>query len=206
LHAKAKAEDGPAKERIRAREEALGQRLDQQARYEIYGGAPLAIKRPVGELLYLLVVGARARTIIEFGTSLGISTIYLAAGLRDSGGGSLVTTELLESKAHAARENLAEAGLDDLVDVRVGDARDTLRNLGADIDFLFLDGRNDLYLELLRALEPRLAPSALVAADLSAEDPDLLPYLKHVRDPASGYLSVAVPLDDGVELSLRTTH
>ena len=52
-------------------------------------------------------------------------------------------------------------------------------------------------------LEPRLLPSGLVVADLSANDPDLLPYLEYVREPACGYFSMTVPLDDGVELSTR---
>ncbi|HYB23338.1 MAG TPA: hypothetical protein VED41_06040 [Solirubrobacteraceae bacterium] len=63
---------------------------------------------------------------------------------------------------------------------------------------LFLDGRNDLYFDVLRLLERHLASTALVTADLSIEDPDLLPYLSYIRDPANGYLSVEVPLDAGV--------
>jgi predicted O-methyltransferase YrrM len=75
--------------------------------------------------------------------------------------------------------------------------------LGSRVDLLFLDGRNDLYLPVLRLVEPRLAPDALVAADLNAEDPDLLPYLEHVRDPDHGYFSIEIPLDAGVEISAR---
>jgi predicted O-methyltransferase YrrM len=142
---------------------------------------------------------------VEFGCSLGLSTIFLAAGLRDNndGAGSLITTELLSGKAKTARENLTEAGLDDLVELRLGDALQTLANLTEPVDLLFLDGRNDLYLPVLRLLEPRLAPDALVAADLSVEDPDLLPYLEHVRERAQGYFSINLPLDAGVELSVR---
>ena len=205
LHAAARAEDEPAKQRISAREAELGRRLPQAQRYEIYGEAPLPIKREVGELLFLLTVGRRARTVVEFGASCGVSTIYLAAGVREgAGAGSLITTELLASKAEATRLNLADARLDDLVKLRVGDALDTLQDLSEDVDLLFLDGRNDLYWQVLRVVEPHLAPHALVVADLSAEDPDLLPYLEYVRDPANGYVSVEVPLDDGVELSVRT--
>jgi predicted O-methyltransferase YrrM len=79
----------------------------------------------------------------------------------------------------------------------------TLANVTEPVDLLFLDGRNDLYLPVLRLLEPRLAPDALVAADLSVEDPDLLPYLEHVRERAQGYFSINLPLDAGVELSVR---
>jgi predicted O-methyltransferase YrrM len=204
LFAQVELQDPPAKRRVHDREAELGRRLPQAQRYELYGEAPLAITQEVGELLYVLTVSRRAHSVVEFGCSLGLSTIFLAAGLRDNGGaGSLVTTELLPGKAKTARENLTEAGLDDLVELRVGDALQTLANLTEPVDLLFLDGRNDLYLPVLRLLEPRLARNALVAADLNVEDPDLLPYLEHVRDPAEGYFSINLPLDAGVELSVR---
>jgi predicted O-methyltransferase YrrM len=85
--------------------------------------------------------------------------------------------------------------------LRVGDALKTLECLAGPVDLLFLDGRNDLYLPVLELVEPHLSPGTLVVADLSAEDPDLLPYLEHVRDSDSRYFSICVPLDDGVELS-----
>lgn len=204
LYAVMEAEDEPAKLRVRAREEELGERLPQAKRYELYGDAPLAIKREVGELLYVLVLSRRARRVVEFGASLGISTVYLAAGVMD-GGGSLITTELLPSKAEIAQRNLVDAGLADLVELRLGDARQTLTDLqGPPVDLLFLDGRNDLYLPILRLIEPHLAPDALVLADLNADDPDLDPYLEYVRDPGHGYVSICVPLDAGVELSVRS--
>ncbi len=203
LHAAALAEDSRAKERVLAREAQLGERLAQAQRYELYGDAPLAIKREVGELLYVLALSRRARRIVEFGASLGVSSIYLAAAVRDCGGGSLLTTELRPSKAEIACRNLADAGLADLVELRLGDAKQTLIDLAGHVDLLFLDGRNDLYLPVLALVEPRLARDALVVADLSADDPDLLPYLERVRDPSCGYFSTCVPLDDGVELSLR---
>lgn len=203
LYAVVAAEDEPAKQRVREREIEVGRRLSQKQRYELYGGAPLAITREVGELLYMLTIARRPRIVVEFGASLGISTIYLASALRDCGG-RLITTEVLPAKAEAAQENLVEAGLDDLLDLRVGDALETLADIEGEIDVLFLDGRNDLYLDVLRLLEPRLARAALIAADLNIDDPDLTPYLTYVRNPGNGYLSLHVPLDAGVELSMRT--
>lgn len=204
LHARADRDDPVVKRRVAECEAELGERLSQAERYEIYGGAPLAITREVGALLYLLARARRPRLVVEFGCSLGISTIYLAAAVRDGGeGGSVVTTELLSEKSEAASRNLAAAGLDDVVDIRVGDALETLRELPAQVDILFLDGRNDLYLPVLTATEPSLAPDALLVADLNTDDPDLDPYLDHVRDPANGYQSLALPIADGVELSVR---
>jgi predicted O-methyltransferase YrrM len=206
LFAQVEQQDPLAKQRVQAREAELGGRLSQAQRYELYGEAPLAISRDVGELLYVLAMSRRACRVVEFGSSLGISTIFLAAAIRDgagAGAGSLITTEVLPSKVQAARRHLTEAGLEDLVELRAGDALETLIDLAEPVDLLFLDGRNDLYLPVLRLVEPRLAPDALVAADLNAEDPDLLPYLEHVRDPDHGYFSIEIPLDAGVEISAR---
>lgn len=205
LHADADIEDDAASERVRALEAQMGgERLAPGERYEVYGDAPLAIIREVGELLYALAVRAKARQIVEFGTSLGVSTVYLAAAVRDLGGGLIVTSECRVNKARLAVRNLADADLGDLVELRVGDALDTLTDLAEPVDLLFLDGRNDLYLPVLELVEPHLSPGALVVADLSAQDPDLIPFLEHVRDPRNGYTSICVPLDDGLELSTRT--
>ncbi len=161
-----------------------------------------------GRLLYLLAATRKARQIVEFGTSFGISTIHLAAALRDNGGGKLITTEYEASKAERARKNLDAAGLLDLVEIRVGNALETLRT-GIDdpIDLVLLDGPKDLYLPLLRLLESRLAPGALIAAD-NAKDIEgpMAGYLAYVREPRNGYLSVHLPVDHGNELSLRLTR
>lgn len=203
IYGVAAREDEAAKARVRAREAEVGGRLSQSQRYELYGDAPQAIKREVGELAYVLALGGEGRCIVEFGASHGASTTYLAAALRDSGGGAVITTESHSGKAETARRNLADAGLSDLVELRVGDARQTLGVLAEPVDLLFLDGRNDLYADVLKLVEPRLRGNALVVADLSANDPDLLPYLRHVRRASNGYLSIEVPLGNGVELSVR---
>ena len=203
LHALAAVEDALARERIREREAEVGARVTNAERYALYGAAPpLAVSRAVGDLLYALTCVRRPSSAVEFGASHGVSTIYLAAALRDVGGGFLVSTELLAEKASAASANLAAAGLGDLVELRVGDARETLRDVGGPVDLLFLDGRNDLYLDVLRLLEPVLAPDALVLADLSAGDPDLAPYLDHVRDADGAYRSLTLLPEPGLEVSV----
>ena len=201
LRAQADSEDTPAEVRVAERERELGRKLYGRERADVYGGAPLAISAEVGRLLYVLAVARRPRTVVEFGASLGYSTIHLAAALRDAGGGRLITTELSAAKAGTAAVNLAQAGLDDVVELRVGDALDTLAGLDDDVDFLFLDGSNDLYRGVLELVATRLAPGALVVADLSAGDPELERYREQMLDPGSGYVSVEVPLDDGVVIS-----
>jgi predicted O-methyltransferase YrrM len=158
----------------------------------------------VGRLIYLLVRARRAQTIVDFGTSLGISAIHLAAALRDNGSGKLIATELDDSKAERARQNLNEAGLDDLVEIRAGDAFATLRDGPETIDFLLLDGWKEAYLPMLKLLEPRLVPAAVIVADdLNIAPESLAPYLAHVRDPTNGYASAEMPLGDGIEISIR---
>src|SRR6266481_894751 len=171
---------------------------------DLFTEAFLPVPREMGELLYILARSQSSRTIVEFGTSFGISTIYLASAVRDNGGGRVITTELNTNKARRARENLDEAGLADLVEIREGDALLTLRDLDAWIDMLLLDGWKNLYLPVLRCVESRLRPGALVIAD----DLDIFPeahkaYLEYVRHSVNGYFSVEIPLGDRIELSLR---
>jgi predicted O-methyltransferase YrrM len=156
-----------------------------------------------GDLLYTLVRATRPATVVEFGTSYGVSTIYLAAGVTDNGSGHVFSTELSGTKVAAARAHLAEAGLDRAVTILRGDARQTLTAVPGQVDFLLLDGWKDLCLPVLRQLEPRLAPGALVVADDTGLA-GMAPYLAYVRDPANGYATVDFPVEDGMELSCRT--
>lgn len=160
---------------------------------------PLAVSRETGALLYMLARSSGARTIVEFGTSFGISTLHLAAALRDNGGGRLITSEFEPSKIARARAHLTEGGLLDLVELREGDALETLRvDLPETIDLLLLDGAKALYPEILSLLEGRLRPGALIVADNADWSPE---YLSRVRSPAQGYLST--PFAEDVELSMR---
>ncbi|RWC96552.1 MAG: O-methyltransferase [Mesorhizobium sp.] len=159
----------------------------------------LAVSPETGTLLYMLARSSGARVIIEFGTSFGISTLYLAAALRDNGGGRMITTEFEPSKVVRAKANLTEGGLIDLVEIREGDALQTLSaDLPDAIDLLLLDGAKALYPEILSLVESRLKPGALVIADNADLSPE---YLERVRSPASGYIST--PFGDDVELSVR---
>jgi predicted O-methyltransferase YrrM len=159
----------------------------------------LAVSRETATLLYMLARSCRASAIVEFGTSFGVSTLHLAAALRDNGGGRLISTEFEPTKVARASANLAAAGLADLVEIRSGDAVETLsRQLPERIDLALLDGAKGLYPKILALLEPRLPSGALVVADnadWSAE------YLARVRAPASGYMSV--PFASDVEISLK---
>src|SRR6266498_72215 len=162
-------------------------------------GAYMPISASGGELLYSLVRASRPATVVEFGTSYGISTLYLAAAVADNGVGHVYTTELSAVKTAAAQSNVDEAGLGDRVTILPGDALETLAGAPGPIGVLLLDGWKPLCLPLLRQLEPRLAPGALVICDDSTF-PDLADYLAYVRDPANGYVSVDFPVADGMEI------
>lgn len=196
LHAESEQVDPP----LLAKAEGKG----GAERAALLADAFIPVSRDAGQLLYALVRGAASGTVVEFGTSFAISTIYMAAALRDRGAGTLVTTEIYERKAERAREYLSEAGLLDIVELRIGDARETLQDLERDISVVFLDGMKSLYLPVLKLIEPALAPGALVVGD----DLDLFPeplqaYLAYVRDAANGYVSVTLPIGDTMELSVR---
>ncbi|PAY09682.1 methyltransferase [Bradyrhizobium sp. UFLA03-84] len=175
-------------------------RTDYRALYGRLNNVPLAVSRETGALLYMLARGTRARNIVEFGTSFGISTLHLAAALRDNGGdGRLITSEFEQSKVVRARHNLVAGGLDDLVEIREGDALETLRSgLPDAIDLVLLDGAKALYPDILDLVESRLKPGAFVVADNADYSPD---YLARVRSPANGYIST--PFGEDVELSMR---
>ena len=167
--------------------------------YERLKDFPLAVSRETGALLYMLARSCNARTIVEFGTSFGISTLHLAAALRDNGGGKLITSEFEPSKVARARDHLTTGGLIDLVEIREGDAMQTLRDdLPDTIDLLLLDGAKALYPDILNLVESRLKPGAFVIADNADYSPE---YLSRVRSPENGYVSV--PFGEDVELSMR---
>lgn len=173
---------------------------DYRAFYEKAKDVHMAVSPDTGALLYMLARANSARAIVEFGTSFGISTIHLAAALRDNGGGRLIGTEFEPNKLAHARANLEAAKLADLVEIREGDALETLsRGLPEAIDFVLLDGHKALYGKVLALVAPRLRPGAFLVADNADACPD---YIKHVRAGGSGYLSV--PFRDDVELTMKT--
>ncbi len=175
------------------------------ARKDLY----MPVDRPFGNLMYSLIRGSGARTVVEFGTSFGISTIFLAAAVRDNGAGRVITTEFIPEKSAVAKTNPTNAGLVDLVDFRTGDALVTLREpLPGPVDFIFLDGEKTMYLDILKLLEPHLKPGCLIASDNTDHD-GMESYLEFLRDPANGYLSTAVltpggpKQNSGHEISVR---
>jgi len=213
LHQEANAADAPLAQshaETTSHEQMIRRFIDAETEdleglYRGLAGNFLNVSPEFGRFLYMCARGCKANRIVEFGSSMGISAIYMAAALRDMGGGRLIGTDLEPSKTERAAANLTAARLDDLVEFRAGDARETLKTgVGGDIDMVMLDGAFTLYLPILKLLEPHLKPGALIIGENAfAEAPG---YIDYVRDPQNGYLSLPLPFETGRgnEFTVRT--
>jgi len=158
-----------------------------------------------GRLLYLTARAIGAQQIVEFGTSFGVSTLYLAAAVRDNGGGRVIGSEIEPSKHEHATRNLEQAGLADWVEVRLGDATQTLKALPEPVDMVLIDGEKSLYLEILHVLEPQLRPGAVVLADnIFTFKRALRPYVDYMQCGENGFESTTLRISDGFEYSVYT--
>ncbi|WP_341316405.1 class I SAM-dependent methyltransferase [Paraburkholderia sp. IMGN_8] len=156
-----------------------------------------------GDLIYLLCRGLGAKRVVDFATSVGMSAIYFAAAIRDNGGGLVIGSEFVPAKVEVARRNLEDAGLADYADIRVGDARETLRNLGDPIDFALIDGwpvpeGPSLARQVIEIVAPQLRVGGYVMNDNAEPD-----FLDFIRDPANGFISITLPIKRGTELALK---
>lgn len=169
----------------------------------------VALDADKGRLAYTFCRALDARQVVEVGTSFGVSTIYLAAAMRDNtaGGGErrVIGTEIEPTKAQAARINLNEAGLAGFADVREGDALQTLRQIDGPVDFLLIDTWIPLALPALKLVMPHLRPGAIVMCDnVKQFAHSYRDYTDFVRNPANGFRSMLWPKQGGVELSVRS--
>lgn len=164
----------------------------------------IPVSREQGEFLYLTARAIGARSIVEFGTSFGISTLYLAAAVRDNGGGQVIGSEIEASKRDRALGNLREGGVEEWVDVRLGDAVKTLADVPDPVDLVLLDGWKDLYIPVLDLLLPRLRAGSVVLADnIYTFKSALRPYVERMQAPDGGFASTTLSLGDGFEYSVR---
>lgn len=158
-----------------------------------------------GDLIYLLSRGMGATRVVDFATSIGMSAIYFAAAMRDNGGGMVIGSELVPEKVAIARRNLADAGLADYADIREGDARQMLRDLGGPVDFALIDGWPNgqgpsLAREVIEILAPQIRTGGYVVNDNAEPD-----FLQFIRDPANGFISVSLPLKGSTELCVKVS-
>lgn len=139
----------------------------------------LAISKEQGVDLIKLIRDNQLKNIVEFGTSFGISTLFLAQGVLETDG-QIITTELINSKAKKAVQNFKKAGVDHLIEVRVGDALETLKGHHDPIDLLLLDGWKDLYWPIFKMLESNFHKDTIVYVD-NADMEDTRLFLNRVN-------------------------
>ena len=182
---------------------------DPAFRRSVFADVYSAVTPERGALLYLVARAIQARSIVEFGSSFGISTIYLATAVRDnlaSGAGipgRVIGSEMDPHKLQAASGNLQSAGLSGIAQILPGDALETLRAVEAPVDMVFLDGRKDMYLSVLKILKPKLKAGAVVLSDnIDTFKKELVSFLEYVQSPENGFASSTIRISDSVELSV----
>ncbi|HEU5135945.1 MAG TPA: class I SAM-dependent methyltransferase [Steroidobacteraceae bacterium] len=165
----------------------------------------LSVGREAGILLYLLATGAKARRILELGSSYGYSTVWLGAAARTTGG-KVTSLELKDYKIEHARQALTRAGLSTRVEFHAGDCLDSLRTLPGPFDFVLLDVWKDLYLPCFELVHPKLASGGIIAADnmLLPESARVHADAYRSRVRAAGDLdSVLLEVGNGIEISRK---
>ena len=166
----------------------------------------VALDRNKAEFCYLLCRANNARRIVEAGTSYGVSTLYLAAAIRDNlaagGDGVVIGTEYEPEKAGAARAHFEQAGLSRFIDLREGDLRETLKQIDGPVDFMLVDIWISMARTALELVTPHLRSGAIVVCDNTdkyrSDYADYFAFLK-----ANGFRTMTLPFDGGLELSVR---
>ena len=189
-------------ERVRA----VLERLEREDADERERGLPAAVRSrqvasTTGRFLFSLVAPQADCEVLEIGGSRGYSAIWLAAGVRHLGG-RVLSLEHDPAKAEAWRRNVADAGLEEWAELVEGDAFETLRGIDDVFDVVFIDAEKDDYEELFALARPTLEPGGLVVADNVLSHPDPLARYSAARQADPTLVSVTVPLDRGLELSV----
>ena len=154
------------------------QEVDERCREQ---GIPM-LGTEKAEFLADLVHNAQPTLIVECGTAIGYSGLWMVAALRTAGNGSLITVEIDTGRAHEAQENFKRANVADLIDSRIGDATEVLKTIGEPVDFLLLDNNYSNYFPCFQAIESRLTDGATVVADnVGIGAAGMADYLSHVR-------------------------
>ncbi|HKC22247.1 MAG TPA: class I SAM-dependent methyltransferase [Gaiellaceae bacterium] len=181
-------------------------RLEEEDAAERAAGRPAAersraVEPTTGRFLFSLVAPQTDCEVLELGGSRGYSTIWLAAGVRYLGG-RVLSVEHDPRKIEAWRQNLADAGLEEWTELVEGDAKELLPTIEDVFDVVFLDAEKDDYEELFALARPKLEPGALVVADNILSHQATLGAYAQARQSDPSLLSVTVPLDRGLELSV----
>ena len=169
----------------------------------------VALDRNKAEFCYQVCRALRAKRVVEAGTSFGVSTLFLAAAIRDNarvdgGKGIVIATEYESQKAEAARANFAEAGLSQFIELREGDLRETLVDVAGPIDFMLIDIWTPMARPALELVAPRLREGAVVIADNTEQFREQYgDYFEFVNDPSNKLRTMTLPFEGGLEFTVR---
>lgn len=177
-----------------------------------------AVTPPVGNFLAFLVSTSQAFRILEIGTAIGYSTLWLAQGL-EGREGQITTIDLNMDRAKRAIEYFKRAGIGEKVEVLFGDARKIVPTLEGDFDFIFVDAAKGEYLDYLNLVLPRIAPGGMLVVDNvlfrgwvvpgSEFAPKYNRIINHLREFLTNltrnpdFQTSVLPLGDGVSVSIR---
>ncbi|HTX49580.1 MAG TPA: class I SAM-dependent methyltransferase [Caulobacteraceae bacterium] len=206
LHAQSAAQESETSAYFRRRGEAgelSWEGLDADA-HAFMADKLVALAPDKAEFCYLTCRALGAKRIVEVGTSHGVSTLYLAAAVRDNGGGVVIGSEHEPAKAAIARAHFLEAELSEFIDLREGDLRETLKRLRGPIDFVLVDIWTEMARPALALIAPHLRPGAVVCADNTGgfKEP-YRAYFEFVNDPANGLRTLTLPFDGGFEFTVK---
>jgi len=164
----------------------------------------VALEPIKAEFCHMMCRALRATRVVEIGTSFGVSTLYLADAVRANGGGVVIGTEYEPAKAAQARANFAAAGVSDLVDLREGDLRETLKVIEGPVDFVLMDIWTEMARPALELLHPHLRPGAMIVADnTSSFRQAYRHFFEFVADPANGLTTMTLPFAGGLEVTVK---
>jgi predicted O-methyltransferase YrrM len=213
LHERSDAQSSAIREHFAERDRAVGRPQEDQAALtktfltdKIY-----ALDRDKAAFCYQLCRAIDARRVVEIGTSYGVSTLYLAAAVRDNvraggGNGIVIGTEYEPEKVRAARMHFSVAGLSSFIDLREGDLRETLRQIEGPVDFMLVDIWIPMARPALELVAPHLRPRAVVTCDNTGRKDERVAYADYfafINDPAQGFRTVTLPFSGGLEMSVR---
>jgi len=178
---------------------------DDQDMHHFLSDKMVALDRNKAEFCYLLCRSLRAGRVVEAGTSFGVSTLYLAAAVRDNQieNGVVIGTEFEPNKIDIARANFEQAGLSGFIELREGDLRETLQDIHGPVDFMLVDIW-EVAQPALELVSPHLRPGAIVACDNTMVDAnEYRDYFEFVNDPRNRFRTMTVPFTGGFELTVR---
>jgi predicted O-methyltransferase YrrM len=169
----------------------------------------VALEPVKAEFCYMLCLSLRAKRIVEVGSSYGVSTLYLAAAIRDNENatgtrGVVIATEYEPAKAAAARTNYKAAALTEFIDLREGDLRETLKVIEGPVDFVLMDIWTEMVMPAIRLIAPHLRPGSVIVADNTEQFAEAYrDYFEYVRNPMNRMQTMTLPFEGGLELTVK---